>query len=90
MPKRPAVKPVNVPAAIPGSLPTPVSSVTGGIPRGETRSFNEVTGKTTVVKVVDGRVVTEEEDGDTRLEKEPRGDDELIEAFNSVEEEENA
>jgi hypothetical protein len=37
--------------------------------RGAERSFNEVTGKTTVTTVVDGRAVTFEQDGDTRGEK---------------------
>lgn len=34
--------------------------------RGAQRSFNEVTGETTVTTVVDGRTVTFTEDGDTR------------------------
>lgn len=34
--------------------------------RGAERSFNEVTGETTVTTVVDGRAVTFTEDGDTR------------------------
>lgn len=51
------------------------------------RSFNEVTGETTVTTVVGGQTVTFTEDGDTRGEPRARATDSAIEAMDNADEE---